>query len=53
MTALTGAERMSGAQRTAALDQLATQLEGDAQGATDAKVRTLAETVRALAGAAN
>ena len=54
MSALTAAEAMSGAQRTAALTQLATTLDADAQGAPDAaRVRALAETVRGIAGAAN
>jgi hypothetical protein len=51
-TALAGAEKASGSARQSALTQLATQLDGDAQGSSDgAKVRTLAGTVRNLAGA--
>ena len=50
--ALTNAERAAGAQRRDALMQLATQLDGDANGARDAaKVRTLAGAVRSLAAA--
>jgi hypothetical protein len=50
--ALTSAERASGAQRGTALTQLATQLDGDAGGSTDAaKVRMLATAVRDLAAA--
>jgi hypothetical protein len=48
---LARAEHLSGAPRQAALTLLATQLDGDAQGAGDpAKVRLLAGEVRALAG---
>ena len=48
--ALAGAERASGAQRSDALTQVATQLDGDAGGAGDAaKVRTVAGAVRDLA----
>jgi hypothetical protein len=51
--ALAGAERLSGQGRRDALTQLATQLQGDAQGAADqAKVGMLAGTVTDLAGAA-
>jgi hypothetical protein len=51
--ALSSAESASGAQRSTALTQLATQLDGDAAGAGDAaKVRMLAAAVRDLAGAA-
>jgi hypothetical protein len=51
--ALVSAENASGAQRGAALTQLATQLEADANNSSDAsKVRTLAATVRDLAAAA-
>ncbi len=47
---LTRAEALSGQPRRDALNQLATQLDGDAPGAADqAKVRTLAGTVRDLA----
>ena len=49
--ALAGAEAASGGQRQSALSALATQIDGDASGAGDAaKVRKLAEAVRALAG---
>jgi len=45
------AERLSGADRRAALTQLATQLDGDGQSSTDAaKLRALATVVRQLAG---
>jgi hypothetical protein len=48
--ALTGAEAASGAQRRDALTQLATRLDGEAGGSSDAnKVRTLAAAVRGLA----
>jgi len=48
--ALSSAETASGAERRDALTQLATQLDGDAQGAGDAaKVRMLASAVRDLA----
>jgi hypothetical protein len=51
-SALTAAERASGAQRQTALTQLATQIDGDASGAGDAaKVKMLAGAVRDLAGA--
>ncbi len=51
-TALAHAERLSGQERGAALALLATQLNGDAQGAAgEAKVRTLAAAVRDLATA--
>ena len=50
--ALAGAERTKGAERKTALGQLATQLDGDANGSSDAgKVRTLAGAVRDLAAA--
>jgi hypothetical protein len=50
---LANAEKASGSQRRDALTQLATQLDGDAQGSTDAaKVHTLAGTVRSLASSA-
>src|SRR5207247_354761 len=50
--ALARAERLSGPQRRDALTQLATQLNGDSQGAVDqAKVRTLAAAVIDLANA--
>ncbi len=50
--ALARAERLSGQPRRAALTQLATQLNGDSQGAADqAKVRTLAAAVMDLANA--
>ena len=49
--ALAAAERASGAERSGALTQLATQLESDASSATDgAKVRKLAGVVRELGG---
>src|SRR6059036_22695 len=48
-TALARAERLSGVQRREALLQLATQLDGDAQGAPG-RLRTLAAEVRDLAG---
>jgi hypothetical protein len=49
---LAGAERASAAARRTALTALATQLEGEAGSSTDpAKVRTLAGTLRDLAGA--
>jgi hypothetical protein len=51
-TALTSAQRASGAQRHGALTRLATNLHRDAAGAGDpAKVRTLADAVRDLANA--
>jgi hypothetical protein len=51
---LAGAEKARGAARQEALTALATGLDADAGGAGDgAKVRTLAEAVRALAGAAS
>jgi hypothetical protein len=50
--ALTGAETASGAQRRAALTQLAMELDGNATASPDAsKVRTLAAAVRDLAAA--
>jgi hypothetical protein len=50
-TELARAERLSGAARSAALTQLATQLRGDAAGAPDqTKVRALAGAVADLAG---
>src|SRR2546422_1805228 len=48
--ALARAERLSGVQRREALLQLATQLDGDAQG-PPGRLRTLAAEVRDLAGA--
>jgi hypothetical protein len=49
---LDAAERMSGGERSAALTRLATQLESDAQAATDAsRVRMMAEAVKELANA--
>jgi hypothetical protein len=52
--ALAGAEKASGAARQTALTQLASQLDGDAQGSSDgAKVRMLAGTVRDLAAASS
>jgi hypothetical protein len=52
-TALARAERLSGQARRDALTQLATQLNGDAQGAADqAKVRALAAAVTELATSA-
>ncbi|HXB25082.1 MAG TPA: hypothetical protein VNV25_10170 [Gemmatimonadaceae bacterium] len=49
-SALSNAEHASSDQRRDALSQLATQLDGDAQGSSDgAKVRLLANTVRSLA----
>src|SRR5882762_9251134 len=51
-TALARAERLSGLQRREALQQLAAQLAGDAQGApAGEKLRTFAAEVRDLAGA--
>ena len=51
-SALAEAERQSGQSRRSALEGLAGQLDGDARNARDgAKVRVLAESVRALAGA--
>ena len=51
-TELARAEGLSGAERRDALTGLATALDRDAQGSRDqAKVRTLAEAVRELAGA--
>jgi hypothetical protein len=48
---LTDAERASGSQRSSALTSLASQLDSDANGSSDAaKVRTLATSVRALGG---
>jgi hypothetical protein len=48
-TALTNAERASGAARSTALQSLATQVTADAGSAKDgAKVRTLAETIRGI-----
>jgi hypothetical protein len=50
--ALTNAERAAGAQRKAALSQLATELAGDANGSREAaKVQTLSAAVRDLAAA--
>jgi hypothetical protein len=50
--ALAGAEQASGSARRDALTQLASQLDGDANGSSDAmKVRTLASSVRDLANA--
>ena len=50
--ALAGAEKASGAARSDALTQLATQLDGDAGASSDAaKVRMLAGAARELAGA--
>ena len=49
--ALASAESASGAQRTSALTNLATQIDGDVGGSSDAaKVRMLAGAVRALGG---
>jgi hypothetical protein len=48
-TALARAERLSGAQQREALQQLATQLDGEAQGAPG--LRALATAVRDVAGA--
>jgi hypothetical protein len=49
--ALRGAEGRSGAARRAALTSLASQIDGDANGSSDAnKVRLLADAVRSLAG---
>jgi hypothetical protein len=51
---LSSAESLSGTQRSAALGQLATQLDGDASGAADAaKVRMLAAAVRGVANVNN
>src|SRR2546429_6309389 len=54
ITAMLGrAEQLQGDARRGVLQQLATDLQGDAQAAADqAKVRTLAATVTDLAGAA-
>ena len=50
-SALASAERMGGAERSTALTQLATQLDSDASGASDAaRVRKLAGVVRQLGG---
>jgi hypothetical protein len=50
--ALTAAERAGGSARREALTRLATQIDGDASGSSDAeKVRMLATAVRDLAGA--
>ena len=50
--ALDGAEQAEGTTRRDALTTLATELDGEAgQSADGAKVRTLAGTVRQLAGA--
>jgi hypothetical protein len=50
--ALDRAEKGSGTEQRAALEQLAARLDGDAGGAREAaKVRTLARTVRQLPGA--
>ncbi|HEX6060088.1 MAG TPA: hypothetical protein VFZ11_13840 [Gemmatimonadaceae bacterium] len=49
---LDAAERLTGAQRSSALGQLASRIDADAAGASDAaRVRALAESVRTLAGA--
>lgn len=51
-SALTAAERTTGAARRSALSELATAIDGDARGATDAaKVRMLATSVKELADA--
>ena len=51
-SALTSAESASGGARSGALTTLATQIDGDASGSSDAaKVRLLAGAVRSLAGA--
>jgi hypothetical protein len=51
---LNQAEKMSGQQRTTALNTLATQLDGDAQTATDAaRVKAMATAVRDLASGQN
>ena len=51
---LASAESASGSQRTDALNQLASQLEGDANGSSDAaKVRVLAKTVSDLSHSAH
>jgi hypothetical protein len=50
--ALKGAEKASGSARSTALTQLATQIDADASGSSDAaKVQKLSESVKALAGA--
>jgi hypothetical protein len=50
--ALAGAEKSSGSARRSALTKLATQIDADVRGSSDAgKVTTLATTVRKLAGA--
>ena len=49
---LKGAEKASGAARSSALTQLASQIDGDASGSSDgAKVQKLSEAVKALATA--
>jgi hypothetical protein len=51
---LNGAEKLSGADRRNALNALAAQLDGDAQGAADsARVRAMAAAVRDLANASS
>jgi hypothetical protein len=51
-TALKSAEQASGSSRSAALTQLATQIDADASGSSDAsKVQKLSASVKALAGA--
>jgi hypothetical protein len=50
--ALKSAEKASGPARSTALTQLATQIDADASGSSDAaKVQKLAESVKSLAGA--
>jgi hypothetical protein len=50
--ALKSAEKASGADRSAALTKLASQIDADASGSSDsAKVQKLSESVKALAGA--
>jgi hypothetical protein len=52
-SSLTSAEKASGSQRCNALEQLSGQLDGDANGSSDAaKVRLLSGTVRAICGGA-
>jgi hypothetical protein len=50
--ALKSAEKASGSERSAALTKLASQIDADASGSSDAaKVQKLSESVKALAGA--
>jgi hypothetical protein len=53
-SALNSAEKMSGTERSSALEKLAGELDNDASSATDAtRVRALADVVRGLENAAN